>query len=145
MKKRWISALLAVVILLSGVFLASCCSGKAEEAPVTVDLTKMSNMMIYSLMYDILMKPEDYADQRMRLVGTYSPFKNPDTGLMEHTLIFYDVSYCCEVELRVNMKEEYQYPKDFPRDGNKMTVVGRFNVEEMDNKTICTLEDCEME
>ena len=143
MKRKFVYALRAVCLFESGAMLAP--AALMEEEAFAVDLSNMSDLMIYGMMFDVVSKPQDYEGKRMRLVGVYSPFKNPDTGEMEHTLIFYDITYCCEVELRVYMKDEYQYPKDFPRDGEKMTVTGTLRVEGEGKKAVCWLEDGAME
>ena len=149
MRKRFLSALLAACLLLTAVCGAVPAMAEEmknrEEQPIRVDLTKMSAIMIYGLMYDIVSSPMEYEGQKMRLVGEYSSFKNPETGEMEHTITFYDTSFCCHVDLRFYLKGDAVYPKDYPRDGSQMTVVGFLHVEGEGKKATCWLEDGKLE
>lgn len=137
MKKKLAVTVLSLA-LVSCLFAGYAC---AEAPQIDLDLTPMSQTMIYGVMFDVIASPERYAGQHMRLPGEYSVFKDAVTGEVEHTIIFFDSSGCCEVDMRFTLDETYTYPQDYPRSGRKMVLVGELIVEGEGKDAVCRIEN----
>lgn len=145
MKKMKAAALLTMCFLLTVFcFAAPACAEAdlpeapaAEPVPVDLDLTGMSETMVYGIMYEMVNAPKNYVGQRIKFNGTYSSFKDAVTGEVEHTITVYDSSYCCMVDVNFVLEGEHEYPKDYPRSGSKMTIVGELCMEQEGKETTC--------
>jgi len=136
MKKSCSVILLCLVLLL-------CLPGIpafAQEEKIDLDLTMMSETMVYGIMFDVIASPERYVGQRMRLPGEYEGFKDAVTGEVEHTIIFFDSSGCCEVDMNFTLDETYVYPQDYPRSGRKMTLVGVLSIVGEGKDAVCRID-----
>ena len=110
---RKILCLLLSIIILT--YFTSCGTSQ-KVSDVDVDLTTMSSTMVYSYVYDMLSHPSDYKGQMVRMDGD----SNTTHG-GTHSCIVYDALGCCTEGIEYILPEE-----EYPEDGTKITVVGRF-------------------
>ena len=110
--KRFTCILLAACML----FTVTGCGKKTKVSDVDVDLTTMSSTMVYSYVADMLANPSNYTGQIVRMKGD----SNTTHG-GTHSCIVYDALGCCTEGIEYILPEE-----EYPEDGTKITVVGRF-------------------
>ena len=146
--------LLLICILLSILLLCSCKDEnavlpKADETQVNliseavseeettvdlssdeadIDLTKLNQTMLYSQLYNMTNMPDEYFGKTVKLKGKFKLLYNSD-----HTKILYgceiqDATACCTNGIEFVPKDTYSYPDDFPKDGEEITVVGKFEM-----------------
>lgn len=116
MKKFFVS----IIILL----IFSSVSLSAQK--IDLDLTKLNTMMQYSTLFNIMTKPDDYTGKIIKINGLFDSAKDPDTGIDYFAVVVMDASACCASGLDFELKNNYQYPKDYPEIGAKITVIGKF-------------------
>lgn len=92
--------------------------GTQKVSDVDVDLTTMSSTLVYSYVADMLANPSNYKGKLVRMDGD----SNTTHG-GTHSCIIYDALGCCTEGIEYMFSDE---KKDFPNDGDKITVVGTF-------------------
>ena len=130
-------------MLLSLVFVLSLCSCKAEKTePVTetqtadsafqtvtlnaaakpdIDLTALSSTMVYSEVYNLCVKPDDYVGKTVRMRGTFQTDENE----IYYFCLIQDATACCQQGLEFILAGA-EYPGGYPALGTEITVQGRF-------------------
>lgn len=127
MKRFALLLLLALLTLL-------CACGSAAAAPVNadppvdLDLTKLSGTVVYSQVYDMMVDPDSYLGQRVRLKGNFSYYQDPDTLQEYFAAVIADATACCAQGIEFVWKGEHAYPRDYPPLDAEITVTGTFSV-----------------
>lgn len=111
--------------------------GKEYEGDVDVDLTTMSGTMVYSYVADMLANPENYRGKVVRMEGD----SNTTHG-GTHSCIIYDALGCCAEGMEYSFAED---EADYPEDGDKITVVGKFATYTQNGNTYFTLIESQLE
>ena len=126
MKKLFYASVLCAVALM----LAACGGGaQAEPAdrPVDLDLTGISGTVLYSQVYDMLVEPDIYMGQKVRMKGSFSYFQDPSTMQEYFAAVIADATACCSQGIEFVWKGEHRYPDDYPPLGTEITVSGIFD------------------
>lgn len=131
MKRLSLIALLGLIALA----LAACGSGQASgsaapaatEAPLDLDLTKLSGTVVYSQVYDMMSRPDSYMGQRIKINGSFSYYQDPDTKQEYFAAIIADATACCAQGIEFVWKGEHAYPADYPPLDTDITVTGTFD------------------
>ena len=63
--------------------------------PVDIDLTRMSQTMMYSQAYDMIYNSESYLGKTVRISGPYNTFTDPETGKVHRAVLIRDATACC--------------------------------------------------
>lgn len=123
---------LICVLLVSLFSLTLLGSAMAEVAPVTyadkdvdINLYGMSGTVVYSMVYNIMSDYTPFLGKVLRISGYYSPWEDPDTGVVYHSCIIPDATSCCAQGLEFVWAGEHAYPDDYPEEGTDMVVTGR--------------------
>ncbi len=95
--------------------------------PVDLDLTKLSGTVVYSQVYDMVAQPEAYLGQRIKMKGSFSYFKDPDTQQEYFAAVIADATACCAQGIEFVWKGEHTYPLDYPPPDAEITVTGTFS------------------
>ena len=112
---------------------------------VNLDLTKMSETMIYSTIFDMLIMPEDYVEKIIKLSGWFETYTDPQTGEMYYAVVVPDATACCQQGLEFVWKGNHAYPDDFPKPGQNITVTGIYKMIENDGISYNYLEVINLE
>ena len=144
--------LLVICLVFLLVLLLAGCGNKdkaAEEGGYTaeeidVDLTTLSKTMVYSEVFNMMTETDNYIDKVVKMEGAFAVYQDEDTGEYHYGCIIEDATACCSQGLEFILDGEYTYPEDFPEEGEKICVVGVFDVEEDGYFIYCFLEDAKM-
>lgn len=88
-----------------------------------VDLTELSSTMVYSEVYNMMCMPDDYRGKVVKIQGTFNIYEDPATGKIYYACIISDATACCSQGMEF-LPEGLSYPKDFPKLGSEITVIG---------------------
>ncbi len=111
---------------------------------VDVDLTKLSSTMVYAVVNDMMVRPNEYLGKKVRMSGAMSTYHDDDTGNTYYACIIKDATACCAQGIEFSTTEEYDVA-DYPPDGNDLTVVGRYDLYEENGYQYCILQDSILE
>ena len=151
--RRFHLARKAVLLLLCAILIASC--GKKQETPesdkeipkqeaakVDMDLTLVNQMMVYTQVFYMIQKPQDYVEKTIRLPGTCTITKNRYTQERHYNCNVSDANGCCATMIRFNMADGNQLP---PRNGEPITIRGRFELVSEGGKSFGVLQNTVLE
>ena len=98
-----------------------------DDRPVDLDLTTISGTVVYSQVYDMLMQPEAYLGQKIRMKGTFGYYQDPDTRQEYFAAVIADATACCAQGIEFVWKGEHTFPWDYPPLDTEITVTGIFS------------------
>ena len=126
---------------------ARAAAGAASTAGGTVDLdlTKISGTVVYSQVYDMMVEPESYMGQRIRIRGNFSYFQDPDTKQEYFAAVIADATACCAQGIEFVWRGEHTYPQDYPPLDTEITVTGTFSTYFEGDYMYVQLADAEVE
>ncbi len=111
---------------------------------VDVDLTALTSTMVYSEVYNMVTTPEDYIGKTVKMEGSFSIYEDPDINERYFACLIADATACCQQGLEFVPNDEFQYPQDFPEDGEDIIVVGQFETYTAGDRVFCRLVDCQI-
>ena len=100
--------------------------GSVSGKPIDVDLTQLSSTMVYSEVFNMMMSPDDYVGKIVKMQGTYTVYDGEIRKY--HACLIADATACCAQGIEFQLTQEYQYPDDYPKEGELITVIGIFDV-----------------
>lgn len=100
-------------------------SSDAEYKSV-VDLTVLSNTMVYAEVYNMLVAPEDYIGRTVKMAGQFSIYQDSSTGVSYYACVIADATACCSQGIEFVLAGEHSYPEDYPALGTEIIVLGEF-------------------
>jgi hypothetical protein len=95
---------------------------------IDLDLTTMSSTMIYSTVSNMMMYPDSYMGQHIKLEGQFSVYHDKGGDKYIFSAIIPDATACCSQGIEFVLDGSYKYPDDYPEEGTTITVTGDFNV-----------------
>ena len=98
-----------------------------EDHPVDLDLTQISGTVVYSQVYDMMMNPNSYLGQKIKMKGNFSYFQDPETKQEYFATIIADATACCAQGIEFVWKGNHAYPQDYPPLDTEITVTGTFS------------------
>lgn len=122
---------------------------KAEEngspsSDVDVDLSLMSDVMVYSELYEIIAHSDDYLGKTFRMHGTFAVYEGD--GNTYFACLVSDVTACCSQGLEFVLADgSLVYPDDYPGVGAEITVSGVFDTYREGQYSYCRLVDAVIE
>ena len=138
--KRLIAALLCLIQLV-----LSSDMGAFAERTVDLDLSALSGTVVYSQVYNMVMQPDQYLGQTVRVRGYFSYFQDPETLKEYFAVIIADATACCAQGIEFVWRGEHRYPDDYPPLETEMTVTGEFGTYEENGFTYLQLSDADVE
>ena len=154
MKKIFRAAALGAALF--SLLLLPCFSLAEETAPfspqplyaadqIDLDLSRMSDTVIYAQIYHMIREPETYRGKIIRIAGWYDVFRNPLTEEVYFSCIVPDATACCAQGVEFVWAGEHRYPDDYPDPGTGVTVTGRFETYMEDDWMYIHLLDADVE
>lgn len=114
---------------------------KAETSGDMVDLTVLNSTMVYSEVYDMTSKPENYIGKRVKMAGLFTAYQDETTKKRYFSCIIQDATACCAQGLEFELKEKRKYPEEYPEEEEEITVVGTFDTYEEEGYMYCVIKD----
>lgn len=143
--KKQCCILLAALSLLS---LASCGTSETMDTAVVqaeanlpdLDLSLLSNTLVFSRLQSITAQPDDYMGQVIRLRGQCQTYYNELAGAVYHAVTVADATSCCAQGLEYVLSDENGYPDD----GTEATITGHLTSYEENGYIYFHLTDAEV-
>ncbi len=108
---------------------------------IDLDLTAMSDTVMYSVVTDMANNPEEYMGRTVKITGAFASMYGEDQGKMLYACLIQDATACCSQGLEFEPTEE---PDESLEQGDEITVVGILDFYEEDDVTYCTLRNAVM-
>lgn len=118
-------------------------SSKSKNG-IDVDLTNKSANMVYAEVYNMMVSPEDYVGKTIKMKGTFAQFHDETTDKYYFACIIKDAMACCSQGIEFVLNKKYKFPKDYPKEGDKICVVGVFETYKEGKDTFCTLKNARL-
>ncbi len=97
----------------------------ADSDPnVDLDLTAMNSTMVYSVIYDIMVEPEKYYGQTMKVDGFFDTVTDDRLGTRYFFVVVPDAAACCSQGLEFMLDDSKSYPDDYPETAADIEVKG---------------------
>ncbi len=112
---------------------------------VDIDLTAMSATFVYSEVYNMIMAPDDYIGQTIKMDGICNMYEDPETGQKYYACIVQDATQCCSQGLEFVLDSEQYTEEDYPQVGDEITIVGTFSTYMEGENRYLTMLDSKME
>ncbi len=96
----------------------------SEYEEPDLDLSFYSASVIFGKINEIAENYEDYIGQVIKIKGVYNKFYNPRDDYFYFVCIVQDQTACCSSGLEFILKDEYQYPDDYPIEEKEIIVTG---------------------
>lgn len=121
---------------------------KPSAQEVDYDLTSMSGDMVYAVVYQLMVDPEEYIGKRIKMRGNYYASYFEPTEKFYHYTMIEDAAACCAQGIEFVWGDgSHVYPEEYPKDKAEVEVVGVFETyrEEGDTNLYCRLKDATLE
>lgn len=97
------------------------------DPSVDLDLTALSSTMVYSEVFNMMMAPLEYKGKTIKISGNCNIYEDQDTGKKYYACIVQDATQCCSQGLEFVLDEEKYSEKDYPENGESITIKGEFS------------------
>ena len=105
---------------------------KTSEDEDYIDLTALNSIMVYTEVYNMMYYPENYEGKTVKAKGmfNYCEATEEEKSLYGNDYYFYtviqDATACCQQGLEFVLKDDPGFPEGYPKMGEEVTVLGRF-------------------
>lgn len=109
---------------------------------VDVDLTKLSDTMIYAEVNHMMNNPEEYEGKTIRIQGNYYSMYYEPTEQYYFYVLIADALECCQQGIEfVWDNGSHTYPNEYPKEESEVIITGVFETytEEGDSNLYCHL------
>ena len=106
-----------------------------------IDLTTMSANMVYSQVFCMVMEPDEYIGDTVKMNGTFVHIYDEEKDKHYFACIIRDATQCCAQGIEFEPTDEYVYPDDFPEEGGEVCVTGVFDKYSEDGNNYLTLRN----
>ena len=117
-------------------------SKKYPRDKIDLDLTDEDPNMIFAIVGDMMVTPENYEGKVVKIKGTFNYFR--DNGIRYYSCIVPDATKCCVNGIEFDLGEGKNYPEDYPLPERDMMVVGVFDWYVENDYTFPVLRDAEI-
>lgn len=94
------------------------------DPSVDIDLTAMNSTMVYSVVYDIMVEPEKYYGQTLKVDGFFDTTTDERIGSRYYFVVIPDATACCSQGLEFMLDDSKTYPDDYPETAADIEVKG---------------------
>ena len=117
-------------------------SKKYPQDTIDVDLTTESANMVFAIVGDMMVTPENYEGKVIKVSGFFNFFE--DNGIQYYSCIVPDATKCCVNGIEFELGDGKTYPEDYPLPEEDMTVVGVFDWYVENDYTFPVLREAEL-
>ena len=110
---------------------------------IDVDLTVLSSTMVYSEVYNMMTKPDDYIGKMVKMAGPLASYHDEASGKWYYACIIQDATACCSQGIEFELAGKTA-PDGYPADGSDICVIGVFDTYKEGENTYCTLRNAEL-
>ena len=114
------------------------------DPSVDIDLTVLSPTFVYSQVYNMVMEPQEYIGEKVKMEGTCSIYKDENTGKVYYACIIKDATQCCSQGLEFTLDEEKYTEDDYPKEGDFITISGIFDSYKEGERQYLTVRDSDL-
>lgn len=117
-------------------------AGDSQTNDVDYDLTTMSSDMVYAIVYQIMVNPEQYEGKTFRIDGNFYATYYQPTQKYYYYCVIKDATACCSQGLEFVWEDgSHIYPDEYPSKGTDVIVEGTLETykEDGDNNMYCRL------
>ena len=93
------------------------------DTSVDIDLTAMNSTMIYSVIYDMMINPDNYYGKSLIVDGYFDTMEDPSLGARYYFVVVPDATACCVQGLEF-MLDKATFPDDYPEVTTDIRVKG---------------------
>ncbi|MBQ8063121.1 MAG: hypothetical protein IJ720_00740 [Clostridia bacterium] len=115
-------------------------AAKNTAEGVDVDLTKLSGVMVYSQVFDMVSNPASYKGKTIRMEGNYGEYLDDETGNLYRACVIPDATACCEQGIEFVLKDDSNADEDLV-EGLPCAVQGTFDTYYEGQVQYCTLRN----
>ena len=102
-------------------------AGTSGNAAVDLDLTVMNSTMIYSVIYDMMINPDNYYGKTLMVDGFFDTVTDERAGARYFFVVVPDATACCVQGLEFMLDDSKKYPEDYPEVSKDIRVRGTFD------------------
>lgn len=135
-----IRKIMAIMLSLVCVLSLSSCGGSSSN--VDVDLTELSETVMFAKVSDILVTPDEYDGKTIKVTGEINVYYEEAEDKNYFAMILVDSTNCCTYVLEFD-KDPSVDDKEFMH-GKDQTIVGTLDFEEMGDSFFCHLIDVKL-
>lgn len=106
---------------------------------IDVDLTEMPKQLAYTTASRMNLVSEQYLGQIVKMNGICSIFHDEKRDIYFFTCEINDETACCTLGIEFELLDDYNFPDDFPKEKDEVTVVGIFDTYKEGARTYKTL------
>ncbi len=97
------------------------------DAAVDYDLTQMGSDMVYAMVYQMMVAPEQYEGQTFRIEGNFYASYYEETGQYYYYCVIQDAVGCCSQGMEFVWGDgSHVYPDEYPQENADIIVEGTF-------------------
>lgn len=111
---------------------------------IDVDLTVLSNTMVYSEVYNMMVSPEEYIGKTVKMDGRFACYHDEATGNYYFACIIQDATACCAQGIEFVLAGDYVYPHEYPEIDAEICIVGVFDTYDENGDTYCVLREARL-
>ncbi|MBQ8995321.1 MAG: hypothetical protein IJ091_05860 [Oscillospiraceae bacterium] len=95
------------------------------DLSIDIDLTTMNSNMVYSQVYDMVVNPNDYLGQVVKMAGQFAIYDGEER--IYFACLVADATACCAQGIEFLLRDDRSYPDEYPDLGSDITVIGIFD------------------
>lgn len=127
------TAIVFIAVLLLALNASAKDSGGNTSKKIDIDLTRMSSTMVYAQVYKMVTEPVKFIGKRIRMKGVFSSYYDYETKKRFYGCVIADALACCSQGLAFEPAKD----RKFPDDGEKITIIGDFEMAEDGDDAYC--------
>ena len=116
-----------------------------EADGIDVDLSEMSGTMVFAEVYNMMMDPMSYIGKTVKMNGSFAVYHDDEKNKDHYACIIRDATACCEQGVEFMLRDDCDFPDEYPKEGEEITVTGEFKTYKDGEYTYWALMDAERE
>ena len=113
-----------------------------------IDLTLLDKDMVYAMVYQMMINPDDFRDKTIRMQGSFTSYYYEPNDKYYFAVLIEDALACCSSGIEFVWGDgSHIFPDEYPEEGQQVIVTGVYQTykEGLDESTYVRLKDASME